>query len=155
MSLADARWAGTEPLLPDRVPRRGGRWRDRREVIDAIAFEYRAGTPWADLSERFGSWEGVHNRLRMWALDGAWVKVFTALLARAGAEGDLDWVVAVARRSCARTSVLPGPGKRGPAGRAAGSCLRMLLRRTGDERPPGRRRAVQAARFRDHARPGR
>ncbi|MGW9642378.1 IS5 family transposase [Streptomyces albidoflavus] len=95
VSLTDAQWARIEPLLPDRTPKRGGRWRDHREVIDAIAFKYRTGTPWMDLPDRFGSWKGVHNRLRKWAADGTWEKVFTALLAQADAEGDLDWVVAV------------------------------------------------------------
>ncbi|WP_106982967.1 MULTISPECIES: transposase [unclassified Streptomyces] len=56
--------------LPD------GQW------IDAIAFKYRTGTPWMDLPERFGSWKCAHNRLRKWAADGTWEKVFTALLAR-------------------------------------------------------------------------
>ncbi|MET7275482.1 transposase [Streptomyces flaveolus] len=63
---------------------------DHREVIDAIAFKYRTGTPWMDLPERFGSWKGAHNRLRMWAIDGTWEKVFTALLAQADAEGELE-----------------------------------------------------------------
>ncbi|MEV7121206.1 hypothetical protein AB0O12_22405 [Kitasatospora griseola] len=31
----------------------------------------------------------------MWALDGTWEEVFTALLAQADAEGDLDQVMAV------------------------------------------------------------
>ncbi|MFH8626006.1 transposase [Streptomyces vietnamensis] len=70
-------------------------WRDHRQGIDAIAFKYRTGMPWMDLPERFGSWKGAHNRLRKWAVDGIWEKVFTALLAQADAEGDLDWVVAV------------------------------------------------------------
>ncbi|MEV5434150.1 transposase [Streptomyces sp. NPDC052701] len=39
MPLTDAQWARIEPLLPDRTPERGGRWRDHREVIDAIAFK--------------------------------------------------------------------------------------------------------------------
>ncbi|MFF1513708.1 transposase [Streptomyces sp. NPDC058305] len=95
MSLADAQWARIEPLLPDRAPRRGGRWRDHRQVIDAIAFKYRTGTPWMDLPDHFGSWKGAHNRLRMWAADGTWAKVFTALLAQADAQGDLDWVITV------------------------------------------------------------
>ncbi|NEC31892.1 transposase [Streptomyces rubrogriseus] len=82
-------------MLPDRTPKRGGRWRDHRQVIDAIAFKYRTGTPWMDLPEHFGSWKGAHNRLRRWAADGTWEKMFTALLAQADAEGDLDWVVAV------------------------------------------------------------
>ncbi|MFI8917386.1 IS5 family transposase [Streptomyces sp. NPDC053513] len=95
MSLTDAQWARIEPLLPDRTPRWGGRWRDHRQVIDAIAFTYRTGTPWMDLLEHFGSWKGAHNRLRKWAADGTREKVFTALLAQADAEGDLDWIVSV------------------------------------------------------------
>ncbi|MGW7342647.1 transposase [Streptomyces sp. NPDC054854] len=74
MPLADAQWARIEPLLPDRAPRRGGRWRDHRLVIDAIAFKYRTGTPWRDLPELFGSWKVAHNRLRTWAMDGMWAK---------------------------------------------------------------------------------
>ncbi|MGW1895742.1 IS5 family transposase [Streptomyces sp. NPDC002004] len=111
MSLTDAQWARIEPLLPDRTPKRGGRWRDHRQVIDAIAFKYRTGTPWTDLPEHFGSWKGAHNRLRKWAADGTWEKVFTAPLARADAEGDLDWIVAVDS-----TSTPPGPVKRGAPG---------------------------------------
>ncbi|MFI8266560.1 IS5 family transposase [Streptomyces sp. NPDC085665] len=95
VSLADAQWARIEPLLPDRTPKRGGRWRDHRQVIDAIAFKYRTGTPWMDLPERFGSWTGAYSRLRMWAIDGTWERVFAALLAEADAEEDLDWVVSV------------------------------------------------------------
>lgn len=64
-------------------------------MIGAIAFKYRTGTPWRDLPEHFGSWKGAHNRLRKWATDGTWKKVFTALLAQADAEGDLDWIVSV------------------------------------------------------------
>lgn len=64
-------------------------------MIGAIAFKYRTGTPWMDLPEQFGSSKGAHNRLRMWAIDGAWERAFSALLAQADAEGDLDWAVAV------------------------------------------------------------
>ncbi|MFD9831144.1 IS5 family transposase [[Kitasatospora] papulosa] len=95
MSLADAQWARIEPLLPDRAPRRGGRWRDHRQVIDAIAFKCRTGTLWMDFPERFGSWKGVYNRLRNWVADGTWETVFTTLLAQAETDGDLDWVIAV------------------------------------------------------------
>lgn len=114
MSLTDAQWARIEPLLPDRTPKRGGRWRDHRQVIDAIAFKYRTGTPWMDLPERFGSWKGAHNRLRMWAADGTWEKVFTALLAQADAEDDLDWVVAVDSTIVRAHQHAAGARKKGP-----------------------------------------
>ncbi|WP_412566144.1 transposase [Streptomyces nojiriensis] len=45
---------------------RGGRWRDHRQVIDAIAFKYRTGTPWMDLPEQFGSWKDVHSLRCTW-----------------------------------------------------------------------------------------
>ncbi|MFD5513406.1 transposase [Streptomyces sp. NPDC127051] len=54
MSLADAHWARIEPSWPERTPRRGERWRDHRQLIDAIAFKYRTGTPWMDLPWHFG-----------------------------------------------------------------------------------------------------
>ncbi|MFD7834478.1 VOC family protein [Streptomyces sp. NPDC059761] len=54
MSLTDAHWARIEPSWPERTPRRGGRWRDHRQLIDAIAFKYRTGAPWMDLPQHFG-----------------------------------------------------------------------------------------------------
>ncbi|MFE2838521.1 transposase [Streptomyces mirabilis] len=44
VTLTDVQWARIEPLLPDRTPRRGGRWRDHREVIDAIAWKFQTGS---------------------------------------------------------------------------------------------------------------
>jgi transposase len=93
--LMDAQWAWIEPLLPDRSPRRGGRWRDHRQVIDAIAWKYQTGAQWRRLPPEYGSWKGVYTRLCNWAIDGTWQKVFTALVSRADAEGELNWVLAV------------------------------------------------------------
>ncbi|SCF83182.1 Transposase [Streptomyces sp. DconLS] len=88
MSLTDAQWARIEP-------KRGGRWRDHREVIDAIAFKFQTGTQWVHLPEKYGNWRGVYNRLRMWAIDGTWERVFIALMAQADADEDLNWAVSV------------------------------------------------------------
>ncbi|MFC4516736.1 transposase [Streptomyces ehimensis] len=93
--MTDAQRARIDPLPPDRAPRTGGRWRDRREVIDAIAWQFRTGSRRVHLPQKYGSWKGVCNRLRNWAIDGTWERVFTTLLAQADAEEDLDWVVAV------------------------------------------------------------
>ncbi|WP_097222321.1 transposase [Streptomyces sp. Ag82_G6-1] len=48
-----------------------------REVIGAIAFRFQSGTQWVHLPEKYGNWRGVYNRLRMWAVDGTWGRVFT------------------------------------------------------------------------------
>jgi len=55
----------------------------------------RPGSQWVHLPAEYGSRKGVYTRLRNWAIDGTWERVFTALLAQADAEGDVDWVVAV------------------------------------------------------------
>ncbi|WP_107105470.1 transposase [Streptomyces roseifaciens] len=62
MPFADAQWARIEPLLPDRALKRGGRWRDHREVIDAIAWKFQTGSQWVHLPEKYGSWEGAEVR---------------------------------------------------------------------------------------------
>ncbi|GAA3802953.1 IS5 family transposase [Streptomyces phyllanthi] len=93
--LTDAQWARIEPLLPIRAPKRGGRWRDHRGTIDAIAFKFQTGTQRVHLPERYGNWRGVYNRLRMWAVDGTWERVFTARTAQADAAEDLAWAVSV------------------------------------------------------------
>ncbi|MFE7444522.1 IS5 family transposase [Streptomyces chartreusis] len=95
MPLTDVQWARIEPLLPDRVPKRGGRWRDHRQVTDAIAFKFQTGTQWVHLPERYGNWRGIYNRLRMWAVDGTWERMFTQLMAQADADEVLAWAVSV------------------------------------------------------------
>lgn len=112
--LTDAQWARIEPLLPDRAPKRGGRWRDHREVIDAIAFKFQTGSQWVHLPERYGNWRGVYNRLRMWAIDGTWERVFNVLMARADADEDLHWVVSVDSTIVRAHQHAAGARKRGP-----------------------------------------
>ncbi|WP_439145754.1 IS5 family transposase [Streptomyces canus] len=112
--LTDAQWARIEPLLPDRTPRRGGRWRDHREVIDAIAFKFQTGTQWVHLPEKYGNWRGIYNRLRMWAVDGTWERVFTALMAQADADEDLNRAVSVDSTIVRAHQHAAGARKRGP-----------------------------------------
>ena len=58
---------------------------------------------------------GVYNRLRMWAVDGTWERVFTALMAQADVDEDLNWAVSVdsaivrAQQLAGRTTPSAGP----------------------------------------------
>ncbi|WP_107410274.1 transposase [Streptomyces luteocolor] len=63
MPSTDAQRTRIEPLLPDRAPTRGGRWRDHRVMIDAIAFTIHTGTQRVHLPEKRGTWTGVHRRM--------------------------------------------------------------------------------------------
>ena len=92
--ISDDAWAWLEPLLPDRTPRRGGRWRDHREVLEAIAWRYRTGSPWRDLPAEFGPWQSVYDRHVRWSRDGTYDRIFAAAHTAADTAGDLDWLVA-------------------------------------------------------------
>ena len=83
-----------EPLLPSSVGRRGGRWRDHRQVIEAIAWKYRTGSPWREVPEQFGPWQTAYERLTRWSSDGTWAKLLARAQADADAAGELDWLVA-------------------------------------------------------------
>ncbi|MFJ8924284.1 IS5 family transposase [Streptomyces sp. NPDC102415] len=85
-------------------------------MIDAIAFKLQTGTQWVHLPERYCNWRGIYNRLRMWAIDGTWERVFIALMAQADAEEDLDWAVSVDATIAGSPARGRGPQKGAPAG---------------------------------------
>ena len=64
---------------------------DYRRVINGIAWVKRTGAPWRDLSERCGPWKTCYERFRMWAAAGTWARMKRAVVALAGADGDIDW----------------------------------------------------------------
>jgi putative transposase len=93
--ISDEAWAWLEPRLPDRTPRRGGRWRDHRQVIEAIAWKFRTGSPWREVpTERFGPWQTAYERHSRWSADGTWARLWAQAMADADARGELDWLVA-------------------------------------------------------------
>lgn len=93
--ITDEAWVFIAPLLPDSTGRRGGQWRDHRQVIEGIAWRYRTGSPWRDLPARFGPWQTAWKRHNQWSADGTWQRLVTAAQTHADAAGDLDWLVAV------------------------------------------------------------
>ncbi|MFC8566716.1 transposase [Streptomyces sp. NPDC057245] len=99
-----------------RTQKRDGRRRDHREVIDAIAHKFGTGTQWVQLPKTYGNCRGVSDRLRIWAVDGTWERVFATPVAQArhgrGPEPS-RWTPP----SCGLTSTRPGPAKRGPGPR--------------------------------------
>jgi transposase len=93
--LTDGQWAALVPLLPaGKKPGRPSKW-TKRQLIDGIRWRARAGAPWRDVPECYGSWQAVYGLFRRWELAGAWQRILTALQARADAAGLIAWDVSV------------------------------------------------------------
>ena len=93
--VSDQAWEWMEPLLPSSRGRRGGRWRDHRQVVEAICWKYRTGSPWRELPARFGPWQTAYQRWAKWSSDGTWARLLVRAQTDADASGELDWLVAI------------------------------------------------------------
>jgi transposase len=93
--LSDEMWAQLEAFFPDRTPRRGGQWVDHREVLEAVIWRFRTGSPWRDLPERFPKWQTVWHRFNAWSSDGTFERVLQVLQGQTHAAGEVDWTVSV------------------------------------------------------------
>ena len=52
---------------------------DHRQVIDAVLWRTRTGSPWRDLPASYGNWKTIYNRHRRWSGDGTWGAVLAGL----------------------------------------------------------------------------
>ena len=73
----------------------GRRWRDHRQVLNAILWKLRTGAPWRDLPERYGPWKTAHERLRLWTADGTWQRILDEVIVKDDSVGEVEWVISV------------------------------------------------------------
>jgi hypothetical protein len=52
------------------------RWKNDREVMEAILWKLRTGAPWRDLPKEFGPWQTAFNRFNRWSKKGLWADFF-------------------------------------------------------------------------------
>lgn len=83
-------------------------------MLDAIAWKFQTGSQWVHLPKKYGNCRGVYSRLRMWAIDGTWERVFIALIAQADTEEDLSWTVSVDSTIVRAHQHAAGARKKGP-----------------------------------------
>lgn len=114
--LTDKAWERIEPLLPPNG--RGRRWRDHRQVINAILWKLRTGAPWRDLPERYGPWKTAQERLRIWTMDGTWEKILEHGVVKDDAVGEVEWIISVDSSAVRAHQHAAGARKKGDAKQA-------------------------------------
>ena len=91
--LTDLQWAGLDALVPEPPRRKDGRGRPRkgrRSVLNGILWVLRTGAPWADLPERYPSYQTCHRRFQEWVRSGIMRGVLEALAEDLRIQGRLD-----------------------------------------------------------------
>src|SRR5579864_6145703 len=91
--LTDANWKILDDLIPEPTPRRDGRGRprrNRRAVLNGILWVLRTGAPWADVPERYPSYQTCHRRFQQWVRSGVMKEVLQALAQDLKERGALD-----------------------------------------------------------------
>jgi transposase len=91
--LTVAQWAILDWLIPEperRKDRRERPWKGRRSVLNGVLWVLRTGAPWADLPERYPSFQTCHRRSQQWVRSGVMKGVLEALALYLKARGALD-----------------------------------------------------------------
>ena len=91
--ITDEHWEILDDLIPEpkrRVDGRGRPWKDRRAVLNGILWVLRTGAPWADVPDRYPSYQTCHRRFQQWVRSGVVRGVLEALAATLKTRGALD-----------------------------------------------------------------
>ena len=81
--LSDSEWERIKDMLPPEHPKKGKRGRpakyDNRSTLNGILWIARSGAPWRELPEKYGKWQAVYARFRLWKRLGIFEAIFAAL----------------------------------------------------------------------------
>ncbi len=70
--VSDAEWTILEPLIPAVQPGGRPRFRNLREIVNAVFYLQRAGCAWRLLPHEFPPWQTVYYYFRTWRDAGVW-----------------------------------------------------------------------------------
>jgi len=69
----------------------GGRpWKSRRSVLNGVLWVLRTGAPWADLPDRYPSYQTCHRRFQQWVRSGVMTRVMSVLAHDLNKRGVID-----------------------------------------------------------------
>lgn len=78
-AIKDADWERIESLFPPENTGEGRPSKSNRLMLDGMLWKVKTGASWRDLPERFGSWETVYGRFRLWSQNDVFRVLFETL----------------------------------------------------------------------------
>ena len=89
--LNDEEWNNIADLFPSNNKKRGGQWKDHRQVLNGMFWVLCSGAPWRDLPERYGNWKTVYDRFRRYRIEGFFGKILSRLQLEFNVQGLIDY----------------------------------------------------------------
>lgn len=77
--VSDNEWERIKDLLPPENTGEGRPSKPNRIIYNGILWIDKTGAPWRDLPERFGPWQTVYSRFRLWSKNDAFKNLFENL----------------------------------------------------------------------------
>ena len=88
--MTDSEWFRIKDMFPPEHSKEGKRGRpakyENRRIMNGILWIARTGAPWRELPDRYGKWQAVYARFRLWKQLGIFAAIFAALSADADKE---------------------------------------------------------------------
>ena len=134
--LTDEQWDLIGCFLPEPVRRADGRgrpWRENRAVLNGILWILRTGAPWADLPDRYPSYQTCHRRFQQWVRVGELRSILEVLAQALHDQGYLDLQEAFIDGSFAPAK--QGGARVGKTKRGKGSKIMTIADRQGLQSP--------------------
>lgn len=81
--ISDQNWLRIKDVLPPENTGEGRPSKPNRDMLNGMLWISKTGSAWRDLPERFGSWQTVYSRFRLWSKNDVFKKLFEHLTADA------------------------------------------------------------------------
>lgn len=77
--ISDRDWERIKDRLPPENTGEGRPSKSNRIILNGMLWRAKTGAPWRDLPERYGPWNTVYSRFRLWSQDDVFLKLFNSL----------------------------------------------------------------------------
>jgi transposase len=77
--ISDSEWERIKDLLPPENTGEGRPSSPNRVMLNGMLWINKTGAPWRDLPERFGPWQTVYSRFRLWSENDIFKDLFEHL----------------------------------------------------------------------------
>lgn len=77
--IKDQDWERIKDILPPENTGEGRPSKPNRTLLNGMLWKVKTGAPWRDLPPRFGPWQTVYSRFRLWSKADVFQKLFKSL----------------------------------------------------------------------------